>query len=86
MAQIGDATVMRAVPVALSYKWHFLTYMLCLWAGFALKAKPIASDSVVVFEQDSLFDLKFVLAALGLLIVVFKSLFGRVGWLSLTFV
>jgi hypothetical protein len=76
MGQIGDATVMWAVPLALSYKWQFLAYMLCLWAGFALKAKPVTSGSVVVFEQDALFDLKFVLAALGLLIVVSNLYLG----------
>ncbi|MCU1323320.1 MAG: hypothetical protein JWM43_2969 [Acidobacteriaceae bacterium] len=76
VGQVGDATVMLALPVALNYKWQFASYMVCLWAGFALCAKQIRSVPKIRFDQRSLFDLKFLLGFLGIAIILANLYLG----------
>lgn len=76
VAQIGDATTMLALPLAASFKWQFFGYMLCLWAGFALCARPIPSSPRIHFSRKSLSDLKLILAVLGVAIILANLYLG----------
>lgn len=75
-AQIGDVSVLWAFPLLFTYKWQFMAYFLCLWAGFAIKGKAISTGPAIVFDQESLFDLKFILTILCLLIVASNLYLG----------
>jgi hypothetical protein len=76
VAQIGDATMMLALPFAVAYKWQFAGYMLSLWAGFALCAKPIREAPAIHLSRASIFDLKFLLAFLGTAIILANLYLG----------
>ncbi len=69
VAQIGDATIMWAVPTAVVYKWQFAGYMLSLWLGFASCAKRIPGRGQIVPDRHSLFELRVTLAVLCVLLV-----------------
>ncbi len=79
VAQVGDATIMLALPLAPAFKWQFLAYMLSLWAGFALCAKPIPSSPMIRFSQRSLSDLRIILAVLGGAIILANAYLGEVA-------
>ncbi len=69
IAQIGDASIMWAMPVALSYKWQLLVYMLFLWAGFAVKGKAKSGGPPILLDRNSFIDLTLVLTVLCVVIV-----------------
>ncbi len=69
VAQVGDATIMWALPAALTYKLQFGCYMLSLWLGFALRSKRISTTGQIIPHRLSLFELRVTLAVLCVLLV-----------------